>query len=67
MRGHGPSAKPQRECRGRRSLNAVLGPMLTLVQEEVTLRRPAGGPVVLHRQQQRLPELAQLGHVTEFR
>ncbi|GAB2788398.1 helix-turn-helix domain-containing protein [Streptomyces daliensis] len=38
-------------------------PMLTFVQEEVTLRRPLGGRMVLRRQLQRLLEVAQLRHV----
>ena len=38
-------------------------PMLTFVQEEVTLRRPIGGRMVLRRQLQRLVEVGQLRHV----
>jgi transcriptional regulator with XRE-family HTH domain len=38
-------------------------PMLTFVQEEVTLRRPLGGRMVLRRQLEHLLELGQLRHV----
>lgn len=38
-------------------------PMLTFVQEEVTLRRPIGGRMVLRRQLERLLEVGQLRHV----
>jgi transcriptional regulator with XRE-family HTH domain len=39
-------------------------PTLTFVQEEVTLRRPLGGRMVLRRQLEHLLEVAQLRHVT---
>ncbi|MFI8853234.1 helix-turn-helix domain-containing protein [Streptomyces sp. NPDC053499] len=39
-------------------------PTLTFVQEEVTLRRPIGGRVVLRQQLEHLLEVAQLRHVT---
>ncbi|MEU7425813.1 helix-turn-helix transcriptional regulator [Streptomyces sp. NPDC040750] len=38
-------------------------PLLTFVQEEVTLRRPIGGRMVLRRQLEHLLELSQLRHV----
>ncbi|WP_344632809.1 helix-turn-helix transcriptional regulator [Streptomyces glaucosporus] len=38
-------------------------PLLTFVQEEVTLRRPLGGRMVLRRQLERLLEVGQLRHV----
>lgn len=38
-------------------------PELSFVQEEVTLRRPVGGKMVLRRQLERLLEVAQLPHV----
>ncbi|MEU0806264.1 helix-turn-helix transcriptional regulator [Streptomyces sp. NPDC005970] len=38
-------------------------PMLTFVQEEVTLRRPLGGRMVLRRQLEHLLEIGQLRHV----
>ncbi|GAB2576151.1 helix-turn-helix transcriptional regulator [Streptomyces capparidis] len=38
-------------------------PTLTFVQEEVTLRRPIGGKMVLRRQLERLLELGRLRHV----
>ncbi|MGW7614840.1 helix-turn-helix domain-containing protein [Streptomyces antimycoticus] len=38
-------------------------PMLTFVQEEVTLRRPLGGKMVLRRQLERILELGQLRHM----
>ena len=38
-------------------------PTLSFVQEEVTLRRPIGGRMVLRRQLERLLELAQLRNV----
>ncbi|CAL9530748.1 helix-turn-helix domain-containing protein [Streptomyces albus] len=38
-------------------------PMLTFIQEEVTLRRPLGGRMVLRRQLQHLLELGRLRHV----
>ncbi|WP_405805406.1 helix-turn-helix domain-containing protein [Streptomyces sp. NBC_01187] len=38
-------------------------PMLTFVQEEVTLRRPLGGRMVLRRQLEHLLELGRLRHV----
>ncbi|MDI6412358.1 helix-turn-helix transcriptional regulator [Streptomyces albus] len=38
-------------------------PMMTFVQEEVTLRRPIGGTMVLRRQLEHLLEMAQLRHV----
>lgn len=38
-------------------------PTLTFVQEEVTLRRPIGGRMVLRRQLERLLEVGQLRHV----
>ncbi|MEU8794790.1 helix-turn-helix transcriptional regulator [Streptomyces sp. NPDC048643] len=39
-------------------------PALVFVQEEVTLRRPLGGRMVLRRQLERLLEVGQLRHVT---
>ncbi|MBO8201456.1 helix-turn-helix transcriptional regulator [Streptomyces sp. A73] len=39
-------------------------PTFTFVQEEVTLRRPIGGRVVLRQQLEHLLEVAQLRHVT---
>ncbi|AEN09559.1 MULTISPECIES: helix-turn-helix transcriptional regulator [unclassified Streptomyces] len=39
-------------------------PSLSFVQEEVTLRRPVGGTMVLHRQLEHLLEVAQLPNVT---
>ncbi|MFG2293877.1 helix-turn-helix domain-containing protein [Streptomyces sp. NPDC048603] len=39
-------------------------PALTFVQEEVTLRRPIGGPVVMRGQLERLLEVGQLRHVS---
>ncbi|MEU7280406.1 helix-turn-helix transcriptional regulator [Streptomyces sp. NPDC045431] len=38
-------------------------PELSFVQEEVTLRRPVGGRMVLRRQLERLLEIAQMGNV----
>jgi transcriptional regulator with XRE-family HTH domain len=38
-------------------------PQITFVQEEVTLRRPVGGRMVLHRQLEHLLEVGRLPHV----
>jgi transcriptional regulator with XRE-family HTH domain len=40
------------------------GPVLTFVQEEVTLRRPIGGRMVLRRQLEHILEVAQLRNVS---
>ncbi len=45
-------------------LEAQHPPLLTFVQEEVTLRRPIGGTAVLRQQLSRLLDLARLRHVT---
>ncbi|WP_431780752.1 helix-turn-helix domain-containing protein [Streptomyces chumphonensis] len=45
-------------------LEAEHPPLLTFVQEEVTLRRPVGGTAVLRRQLSRLLDLPGLRHVT---
>ncbi|MGY1437430.1 helix-turn-helix domain-containing protein [Streptomyces reniochalinae] len=53
---------------GRMARQAMLerrpAPTLTFVQEEVTLRRPLGGRMMLRRQLEHLLEVAQLRHVT---
>lgn len=41
----------------------VPAPELSFVQEEVTLRRPVGGKMVLRRQLEHLLQVAQLRHV----
>jgi transcriptional regulator with XRE-family HTH domain len=45
-------------------LGGAAAPMLTFVQEEVTLHRPIGGRAVLRRQLQRLLEVGQLRNVS---
>ncbi|SEE97927.1 Helix-turn-helix domain-containing protein [Streptomyces sp. Ag109_O5-10] len=47
----------------RRVFERVPPPLLTFVQEEVTLRRPLGGRMVLRRQLERLLELGRLRNV----
>ncbi|SCK51663.1 helix-turn-helix transcriptional regulator [Streptomyces sp. WMMB 322] len=58
----------ERHVAARMARQAILGgptaPMLTFVQEEVTLHRPIGGRAVLRRQLQRLLELGQLRNVS---
>ncbi|CAL9428711.1 helix-turn-helix domain-containing protein [Streptomyces sp. enrichment culture] len=44
-------------------LERVPAPALSFVQEEVTLQRPVGGRMVLHRQLEHLLEVAKLRHV----
>ena len=44
-------------------MNRHPAPMLTFVQEEVTLRRPIGGRMVLRRQLEHLLEIGRLPHV----
>ncbi|WP_328671633.1 helix-turn-helix domain-containing protein [Streptomyces sp. NBC_00322] len=57
----------ERAVAARMARNVVFGrspaPALTFVQEEVTLRRPLGGRMVLRRQLERLLEVGQLRHV----
>ncbi|WP_055575482.1 helix-turn-helix domain-containing protein [Streptomyces albus] len=52
---------------GRMARQAIIercpAPMLTFVQEEVTLRRPIGGRMVLRRQLEHLLEIGRLRHV----
>ncbi|MGY5007406.1 helix-turn-helix domain-containing protein [Streptomyces sp. 900105755] len=47
----------------RRAFERVPSPLLTFVQEEVTLRRPIGGRMVLRRQLEHLLELGRLRNV----
>ncbi|MFI8106624.1 helix-turn-helix transcriptional regulator [Streptomyces sp. NPDC086023] len=50
---------------GRRSIfERVPAPTLSFIQEEVTLRRPIGGKMVMRRQLERLLEVSQLRGVT---
>ncbi|GAA2489971.1 hypothetical protein GCM10023100_44650 [Actinocorallia cavernae] len=43
--------------------DGVPRPLITFVQEEVTLRRPVGGKMVLRKQLEHLLEISQLRHV----
>ncbi|WP_263172951.1 helix-turn-helix domain-containing protein [Streptomyces sp. SCSIO ZS0520] len=57
----------EREVAARKARQAILGahpaPVFSFVQEEVTLRRPIGGPAVWRGQLERLLELSQLRNV----
>lgn len=62
-----PDDELARAVGARMARRSILGrspaPELSFVQEEVTLRRPIGGKMVLRRQLQHLLELSQLRHV----
>jgi transcriptional regulator with XRE-family HTH domain len=57
----------ERQVAARMARQEIFGrrpaPLLTFVQEEVTLRRPLGGRMVLRRQLEHLLEIGQLRHV----
>ncbi len=63
LAGRGGAAAWPRAWLGSRSSTAHPAPALTFVQEEVTLRRPIGGKMVLRRQLEHLLEVGQLRNV----